>query len=152
MNNKALAILIIAALGFFMAVLIFYSHIGSRQPGLDSPYLGHNAMAAFNAYYEAESQLLFLDNAAIISWKNSEKNLDKFKINLEKYFAAFNLIYYTDLSVNDYEFIIQDGYIKAKSQKELSIKSKWYTYSFNPNFKVKAEGVQPSQEETVSLT
>ena len=57
MNKKALAILIISALGFLIATLVFYSNLGSRQPGPDSSYLGHNAMIIFQIYYEAESRL-----------------------------------------------------------------------------------------------
>lgn len=150
MNKRALTILVISALGFFVAVLLFYSHIGSRQPGPDSPYLGHNAIILFNVYYEAESMLLFLDSTAIMSWKKSDKTLDGFKVNLEKYLINFNSMYNADIAVNDYEFLIKDGYIKAKTSKELSINSKWHTYKFKPNFKVKAAEIQP-QEETVSL-
>jgi len=150
MNKKALAILIISSLGFFIAILLFYSHVGSRQPGPDSPYLGHNAMLAFNAYYEAESQLLYLDSAAIMSWKKSDKTLDSFKINLNEYLTNFSKLHHTDLSVNDYDFIVKDGYIKAITSKELTINSKFYTYTFKPNFKVKAAEL-PVQEETVSL-
>lgn len=151
MNKKALAILIISALGFFVAILLFYSHVGSRQPGPDSPYLGHNAMITFDAYYEAESQLLFLDSAAIMSWKKSDKTLDDFKTNLAGYLTNFNLVYNTDLSADDYEFIVKEGYIKAKTSKELTVNSNWYTYTFKPNFKVKAAEIQ-QLEETVSLT
>lgn len=150
MNKKALAILVISALGFFVAILLFYSHAGSRQPGLDSPYLGHNAMLAFNVYYEVESRLLFLDSAALISWKKSDKTFDNFKINLEKYLTNFNFAYNTDLSINDYQFIAKDGYIKAVTSKELILSSKWHTYKFKPNFRVKAAGLA-TQEETVSL-
>ena len=150
MNKKALAILIISALGFFVAILLFYSHVGSRQPGPDSPYLGHNAVLTFNAYYEAESHLLFLDSAAIMSWKKSDKTLDSFKINLNEYLTNFSKLYHTDLSVNDYDFIVKEGYIKAITSKELTINSKFYTYTFKPNFKVKAAEL-PVQEETVSL-
>lgn len=154
MNKKALAILIIASLGFFVAVLLFYSHVGSRQPGPDSPYLGHNAMLTFNAYYEAESQLLYLDSAAIMSWEKSDKTLDNFKLKLDEYLTNFSKLHNIDLSVDDYEFIVKDGYIKAITSKELTITSKFYTYTFKPNFKVKAAGLPasgPIQEETVSL-
>ncbi len=156
MNRKAMAILIISSLGFFIAILIFYSGIGSRQPGPDSPYLGHNAMHLFQVYYEAESRLLFLDNAAVIAWKNSGNDVKRFKLNLQPYLANFNFRYGTDLSVDDYEIIFKEGYLKARSSKELNISSKWSSYKFHPNFRVfVGTGFeQPSsggQEENVNL-
>jgi len=148
MNKKALAILIISALGFLIATLVFYSNLGSRQPGPDSSYLGHNAMIIFQIYYEAESRLLFLDNAAIIAWKKSNDNLENFKTNFQPYLSNFNFIYGTDISIDDYEFFLKDGYLKARSDKELSISSTWYSYKFHPNFRVLVVNeIQSSNDE-----
>lgn len=159
MNKKAMAILIIASLGFFIAVLIFYSGIGSRQPGPESPYLGHNPVLIYNEYYEAESRLLYLDNAALISWKKSGNDLNKFKENLQKYLDNFNLKYHSDLSIGDYEFFAMDKFLKAKTEKQLKINSNLVYYNFNPNFRVYIGGTLPktsaqqiTEDSSISLT
>lgn len=136
MNNKALAILIISSIGFMIAILIFYADIGSRRPGPESPYLGHNSVTIFNLYYEAESRLFFLDNSAILAWRNSGNNFERFKQNLQPYMANFNSRYGTDLHVDDYEFLVKDGFLKARTSKKLSLDTSLAHYSFRPNFKV----------------
>jgi hypothetical protein len=143
-----MAILIISALGFLVASLIFYAGIGSRQPGPESPYLGHNGATVLSTYYEAESRLLFIDESARLSWKTSNNNLEAFKQSFQKYLDNFNLRYGTSLSLSDYEFFFKDGYLKARCSKELTINYNFVSYSFSPSFRIKAE--QPATE-SVSL-
>lgn len=154
MNRRAMAILIISSLGFLIAVLIFYAGIGSRQPGPESPYLGHNAVLVYNSYYNAESRLFYIDEAARLSWNKSDGNLEKFKLEFQKYLDNFNSMYYADLSVGDYELFIKDGYLKGRTDKELKLESNFVSYRFRPVFRVAVGDAQlsvPSESQDVSL-
>lgn len=133
MNKKAVAILLISAVGFLIAAVAFYSYGYRNIPGGEvTYYLGSSSMKVFHTYNKAESMLLYIDLAAERSAKKSSSK-EEFLIEFDKYLSTFNTEH--DYTVQAADFEITYGQeIKGIYTGKLTIKEDNIEYSFSPSF------------------
>ncbi|MBU2590217.1 MAG: hypothetical protein KKA65_04050 [Nanoarchaeota archaeon] len=144
MNRKGVAILSLAAIGFLVAIVLFYSQV-DKLPGNQKSYLGEAEVGLFNTYIAAEKELLYIDLMAEYALQDSYEQLElysskevleKFQDNFQTRLFNFNEIYHRDLMLEDYQFTLDDKSIKGISSKELNITSDNIDYKFKPNFRI----------------
>ncbi len=142
MNRRAVAVLSLAAIGFLMAVVIFYSQV-DKLPGNQKYYLGEAEVEIFNTYFEAEKELLYIDIMAGYALNEveplSENLLKEFKANFAHRLNDFNEAYGRNLTMDDYEFTLEEDSITGISKREFYMNSENVEYKFKPNFKISLE-------------
>ncbi len=143
MNKKAVAILLISAVGFLIASVAFYAYGFKSIPGGEQTrYLGSNGMNVFDVYHKSDSMMVYIDMAAEMALdkakeeKSEEAVLRVFSSEFGSYLDTFNLEYGTDLKVIDYSLTLDNTGIKGVCNKQLTIKQDNIKYSFRPNFRV----------------
>ncbi|MFH1638177.1 MAG: hypothetical protein ABIB71_07155 [Candidatus Woesearchaeota archaeon] len=143
MNKKAVAILLIAAVGFLVAAVAFYSFGYKSLPGGESSYyVGSSSMRVFHAYNLGESRLLYIDLAAKRSFDKALAAGDNsefsriFSSEFGNYLDAFNLEYGYDLLASDFELNVDNSGIKGICSRRLNVTVGNVEYYFRPNFRV----------------
>lgn len=138
MNKKGVAILILSAVGLFVAIILFYSH--ANLPGSQEKYLGEAEIVVFNTYISAEKELLYIDLMAEYALQDSQYSQGELLKNFKKNFATrlnkFNNVYGRNLVMSDYEFKLSDDSIIGISSKQLNLSTSNIEYKFKPNFRV----------------
>lgn len=152
MNRKAAGILALSAIGFIVAVMLFYSYADKQRPGGETRYLGATEVNIFNTYIGTEKQLLYIDliaeqslNKALeelapkkeeLAERYQDELLAGFRKNFEKRLSDFNNIYNSNLLIEDYELSVGENSVKGISEKELNITTEYIDYRFKPGFRI----------------
>ena len=132
MNKKGLAILLLAAIGFLVAVALFFSTVNKVSPVGNSTFLGETESQIFDTYVHGESLVTFLENSARLA---SEK--DDFSAEFSKYLGKANKIFGTDLDIGDYSFEITESSVRAVYSRLVVLEGSGVKYSFYPNFVIR---------------
>lgn len=151
MNKKGAGLLIIASVGFLLAIIIFYTYGSKQLPGGEVSYLGESEVNAFAAYTDGEKQLLYIDIAAEKSIREALKEasegnaaeklnniaMDNFKAKFGTRLKNFNKAYNANITIEDYEFTLGKESLKGICVKEINITSERIDYRFSPSFRIK---------------
>lgn len=129
MNKRGFAILLLSAIGFLVAVMLFFSTVDKLQVVGNSTYLGESEVDVLSAYIEGEELVVFLENAA----RRSSVE-DDFSSSFSSYIAKANKIFGLDMSVNDFEITKDKSFVKAVATKGFILEKGNAKYSVIPSF------------------
>ncbi|MBU2638707.1 MAG: hypothetical protein KJ955_07065 [Nanoarchaeota archaeon] len=168
-RKKAVVVLSLSAIAFFIAVIMLSHDVIRLAPGPKADYLGQTEIKMFNAYVSGEEQRLYIDMAAKYAYdkaggknqikEDEDKFMAAFTEDFEKRLESFNRIYGEGaklISAADFEISADESSIKGITENTLVISSDDYTYLFKPNFRIIFEAdveefVPPAEiEETCS--
>ena len=138
MNRKGVAILSLAAIGFLIAIVLFYGQV-DKLPGNQKKYLGEAEVNLFNTYIAAEKELLYIDLMAKYALDDSYEGGDlliQFKKNFGQRLVSFNEVYGRDISINDYQIKMSKDNIVGITNKQLNITTDKIDYNFRPSFRI----------------
>ncbi len=145
-NKRGVGVLVISALSFLIAMIVFFHSSSIMPSGGKVKWLGELETNVFQSYYLAESELLYLDIIADQSLKHvisknkdltEEECLEKFKENFNIRLKNYDNVYSRNLTINDYFFELKDGKVIGLTNKELNISKPGLSYLFKPNFKTR---------------
>jgi len=155
MNRKAVAVLAISAIGFLVAIILFYNKAINLVPGPPAEYLGETQVKVYGAYIEGERQLLYIDMAVEYAFdaaggaeKLSAANdgfLVRFGLEFSGYLDKFNSMFNAGLNISNYTFYADNTGIWGVCNKDLNLTTELYDYKFRPNFRVAAKNRLPQE-------
>lgn len=138
MNRRGFVLLSMCAIGFLIAIVVFYQSVGTQMPG-DSNYLGEKEVLIYNIYAQGEEMLFFIDTIALHSINKAKitENVDSnFEDNFQSYLVQFNEFYDQELNIEDYTFIITSKEVAGVSSEPLIIQTNGIEYKVDPNFRI----------------
>ena len=142
--------LYICAIGFIVAIFLFYGAVGKQTPGGQSLYLGEKELQLFETYQQAAAEQYAIELAATLAAKQaSQENFEKeFKEIFGNFLERYNL------EGNKYTFTFTPGEgtmtITGITNQVLEFKEQSFIYTLTPNFKITIphEGEQSPTEES----
>lgn len=131
MNKKGVMILLLSAIGFLVAVVLFFSTVDKLQVVGDSSFLGETEANVLDAYLEGERLLVFLETAARLSFEEED-----FAYSFSVYLEKANRIFGVDMVLDDFKFEESGGFLKVICSKSFTIVNPNVRYSVTPSFVV----------------
>ncbi len=149
MSRKAVAVLSLSAIAFFIAIIMLSHDVIRLAPGPKVDYLAQTEVKMFNTYLLGEEQRLYIDMAAKYAYDEAggkakiKENKDEFTKAFSEDFAkrleSFSRVYWKGekvISLGDYAISIDEKSVKGIAEKAIAIRTDYYAYSFKPSFKV----------------
>lgn len=129
MNNRGVAILLLSAIGFFVAVLLFFSYAGKFNVVGNSTFLGETEAQVLDTYLEGEQFMIFLETAARQSLKQED-----FGAAFSSYLVKANRVFNVNMKPEDYEIERDEHMLKALYKGNLVLEGPGIKYTINPSF------------------
>jgi len=129
MNNRGVAILLLSAIGFLVAVVLFFSAVNRLQVVGNSTFLGEAEAQVLGTYLDGEQLMIFLETAARQSLKQED-----FGAAFSSYLTKANRIFGVGLNAEGYEFERGEHMLKAVYKDNLVLEGPNVKYTVNPSF------------------
>ena len=129
MNKSGVAVLLLSAFGFLVALILFFSTVDKIQPVGNSTFLGESEAEVLGTYVQGEKLMVFLENAALES-SGSEVFGDSFS----GYLVKANMIFGTDLEISDFDITSDKNFLRASAKKDVVLSEGGVRYTLNPSF------------------
>lgn len=129
MNNRGVALLLLSAIGFLVAVILFFATANKLQVAGNSTFLGGTEAQVLDTYLRGEQLMIFLENSARLSLGSED-----FSQAFSSYLLKANILFRTDMKIEDFGFEEADDYLEVVCSKDFVLENPGVRYSVRPNF------------------